>query len=210
MKRLQLKVCGMRDGANISAVGELAPEYMGFIFVESSPRYVGATIPAQAAALPASITRVGVFRDAPVDEVCACIERNNLGGAQLHGDEDDAYLRELRRRNTSLLIVKALKVSSENDVTAISARTQSPDLYLLDSGSGGTGMPFDWRWLRSYSSAVPFLLAGGLSLSNIDQAVQAAREVPSLVGFDINSQFETSPGIKDIQQIKGVLKRLSI
>ena len=210
MKRLRLKVCGMRDGENISAVGALAPDYMGFIFVHSSPRYVGDTIPAEAAALPSSITRVGVFRDAPVDEVCACIDRNNLGGAQLHGDEDDTYLSELRRRIPSLLIVKAIKVSIESDIGAISERAQSPDLYLLDSGSGGTGIPFDWSWLRSYSSAVPFLLAGGLSLSNMDQAVRAAHEAPSLVGFDINSHFETSPGIKNIEQIKEVLTRLSI
>jgi phosphoribosylanthranilate isomerase len=200
----------MRDGENISAVGELAPDFMGFIFVESSPRYVGNTVPAQTGALPSSISRVGVFRDAPLDEVCGLIERNNLGGAQLHGDEDDSYLRELRRRASSLLIVKAIKVSTEGDITAISKRTQSPDLYLLDSGSGGTGIPFDWSWLRSYSSAVPFLLAGGLSLSNIDQAVQAAHEIPSLVGFDINSQFETAPGIKNIEHIKEVLTRLSI
>lgn len=200
----------MRDGANISAVGELEPDYMGFIFVESSPRYVGDTIPAQAAALPSSITRVGVFRDTPIDEVCALIERNNLGAAQLHGGEDDGYVRELRRRVPSLLTVKAIKVSTEDDVAAISAGTQSPDLYLLDSGSGGTGIPFDWSWLQSYSSDVPFLLAGGLSLANIDQAVQAALEVPSLVGFDINSQFETSPGMKNVEQIKNALTRLSI
>ena len=210
MKRLRLKVCGMRDGANISAVGELAPDYMGFIFVHSSPRYVGDSIPTQAAALPSSITRVGVFRDATLDEVCGLIERNNLGGAQLHGDEDDGYLRELRRRMSSLLIVKAIKVSTEGDISAVSERTESPDLFLLDSGSGGTGTPFDWSWLQSYSSAIPFLLAGGLSLANIDEAVQAAHTCSSLVGLDINSQFETSPGIKNIKDIKEALTRLSI
>jgi phosphoribosylanthranilate isomerase len=106
--------------------------------------------------------------------------------------------------------VKAIKVTSADDITAISERVESPDLFLLDSGSGGTGTPFDWSWLRSYRSAVPFLLAGGISPANIDDAVKAAREAPSCMGLDINSQFETSPGIKNIEQIKEALARLSI
>jgi phosphoribosylanthranilate isomerase len=200
----------MRDGANVSAIGALAPDYIGFIFVESSPRYVGPSLPPEATDLPPAITRVGVFRDAPLEQVCELIERNNLGGAQLHGEEDGGYIRELRRRIPSLLIVKALSVSTPDDVASIGSRTDAPDLYLLDSGRGGTGASFDWRWLRSYSSAVPFLLAGGISLANIDEAKEAAREIPALVGLDINSQFETAPGIKNIEEIKGALMRLSI
>jgi|LauGreDrversion4_2_1035121.scaffolds.fasta_scaffold01336_17 phosphoribosylanthranilate isomerase len=210
MKRLRLKVCGMRDGANIRALSELKPDYVGFIFVETSPRYVGNTIPHEVAAFPSSVTRIGVFRDESLERLCDIVERNSLCGAQLHGDEDDIYLRELRRRVPSLLVVKAIKVTSADDITAISERVESPDLFLLDSGSGGTGTPFDWSWLRSYRSAVPFLLAGGISPANIDDAVKAAREAPSCMGLDINSQFETSPGIKNIEQIKEALARLSI
>jgi phosphoribosylanthranilate isomerase len=210
MRRLKLKVCGMREGGNISAVGQLMPDYMGFIFVASSPRYVGDTIAPEAASLHPSIQRIGVFRDSPLDELSELVERNQLSGAQLHGDEDDTYLRDLREVCPSLLVIKAIQVGSQSDITAISARRESPDLYLLDSGSGGTGIPFEWSWLESYSASVPFLLAGGIAPTNIDDAVRAAERQPALVGLDINSQFELSPGIKNIEQIKEALARLEV
>jgi phosphoribosylanthranilate isomerase len=200
----------MRDSANISDVGALTPDYMGFIFVPSSPRYVGRSIAPEAAALPSSITRVGVFRDSPLEEVRDLVERNALGGAQLHGAEDDNYVRELREELPDILIIKAIRITSPRDIAAISERSDAPDLYLLDSGDGGTGFAFDWTWLRSYVTEIPFLLAGGISLSNIGEAMEAARQTPALVGFDINSRFETSPGIKNVEEIKQAMTRLMV
>lgn len=210
MKRLRVKVCGMRDSANIGAIGELMPDYMGFIFVPSSPRYVGDTITPEAQHLSASITRVGVFRDAPLHKLRETVERNRLGAAQLHGDEGDAYVGELRDGLPTLLIIKAIKVASREDIAAVAERREIPDLYLLDSGSGGTGLPFEWSWLRAYTASVPFLLAGGIAPSNIDEAVQAAREHPACVGIDINSQFETAPGIKNVEEIREALRKVTI
>lgn len=210
MGRLRVKVCGMRNGDNIAAVGALMPEYMGFIFVPSSPRYVGTSLPPEAAALPPSITRVGVFRDSPHHQIQEAVERNGLSAAQLHGDEDDTYLRELRSRLPVIRIMKAIKVATRSDIEAIAQRTESPDLYLLDSGAGGTGTPFDWSLLEAYRGSVPFLLAGGIDLTNIEDAVRVARQNPALVGLDINSRFEISPGIKDVTKIAEALTRLMI
>ena len=210
MKRLRVKVCGMRDGANISAVGALMPDYMGFIFVPSSPRYIGDTLPPEVGLLPPSVTRVGVFRDAPLDQLCEIVARNGCGAAQLHGDEDDAYVRELRKRLPSLLIIKAIKVTSQEDISSVSAHRESPNLYLLDSGAGGTGSPFEWSWLAAYTATAPFLLAGGISLANIVEAAAAARRHPACIGIDINSKFETSPGIKNVEEIREALTRVTI
>lgn len=210
MKRLRVKVCGMRDGANISAIGELMPDYMGFIFVPSSPRYVGETMAAEAQALPSSVTRVGVFRDTPLDELRQAVERNKLEAAQLHGEEDDAYVRKLRETLPALHTIKAIKVNSRADIAAVSERREAPDLYLLDSGSGGTGLPFEWEWLAAYTASVPFLLAGGIAPSNVDKALQAARNHPACVGIDINSRFETSPGIKNVEEIREALRKGTI
>lgn len=210
MGRLRVKVCGMREGDNIAAVGALMPEYMGFIFVPSSPRYVGTSLPPEAAALPSSITRVGVFRDAPLRQIQEAVERNGLSAVQLHGDEDDSYLRDVRARLPSTLLIKAIKVAARSDIEAIAQRTESPDLYLLDSGAGGTGTPFNWSWLESYKGSLPFLLAGGIDLTNIEDAVRAARINPALVGLDINSRFEVSPGIKDVTKIAEALTRLKV
>jgi phosphoribosylanthranilate isomerase len=200
----------MRDGANIRAIGDLLPDYMGFIFVPSSPRYAGHKIIPEARTLPASVTRVGVFRNAPVNELSNTVERYTLGAAQLHGDEDAGYVRELRQRLPSLLIIKAIQVTSVQDIAALSARQESPDLYLLDSGAGGTGLPFEWAWLAAYTASVPFLLAGGIALSNIDEALTAARRHTACVGIDINSRFETSPGIKNVEEIRGALTKVRI
>jgi phosphoribosylanthranilate isomerase len=200
----------MREGGNIAAVGDLMPNYMGFIFVPSSPRYVGHTLAPEVAALPPSIKRIGVFRDTPCDELRTTVERNHLDGVQLHGDESDDYLRDLQSQLPSLLLIKAIRVSSQTDLVAVSERLVSPDLYLLDSGNGGTGTPFEWSWLESYRSTVPFLLAGGISLANIDEATHVGRKHPAFVGIDINSHFEVSPGMKNIEQIKTALARLSV
>ncbi len=210
MKRLRVKVCGMREGANISAIGELMPDYMGFIFVPSSPRYVGQTIPAAAQALSPSVTRVGVFRDTPLNELRETVELNRLGGAQLHGDEDDAYVRKLRETIPTLTIIKAIKVASREGIAAVSERKESPDLYLLDSGTGGTGLPFEWSWLTAYTASAPFLLAGGIAPSNVDEALQAALNHPTCIGIDINSRFETSPGIKNVDEIREALRKVTI
>lgn len=200
----------MREGDNIAAVGALMPEYMGFIFVPSSPRHVGTSLPSEVATLPPSITRVGVFRDAPLHQIQEAVEQNGLSAAQLHGDEDDTYLRELRSRMPSVRIIKAIKVETRSDIEAIAQRTESPDLYLLDSGAGGTGTPFDWSWLESYTCSIPFLLAGGIDLTNIEDAVRAARNTPALIGLDINSRFEISPGSKDVTKIAEALTRLQV
>lgn len=186
------------------------PDYMGFIFVPSSPRYVGQTIPAAAQALSLSVTRVGVFRDTLLDELRETVELNRLGGAQLHGDEDDGYIRELRKELPTLLIVKAIKVASREDIAAVSDRRESPDLYLLDSGSGGTGLSFEWSLLAAYTANVPFLLAGGIAPCNFDEALEAARNHPACVGLDINSRFETSPGIKNVEEIREALRKVTI
>ena len=210
MGRLRVKVCGMRDGDNIAAVGALMPEYMGFIFVPASPRYVGTSLLPEAASLPPSVKRVGVFRDAPPHQIQEAVERNGLSAVHLHGDEDDTYLRELRSRLPSTLIIKAIKVATRSDIEEISHRTESPGLYLLDSGAGGTGVPFDWSWLESYQSSIPYILAGGIDLTNIEDAVRVARMNPALVGLDINSRFEVSPGIKDVTKIAEALMRLKV
>lgn len=200
----------MRDGDNIAAVGALMPEYMGFIFVPSSPRYVGTSLPPEAATLSPSVKRVGVFRDAPLHLIQEVVERNGLAAVQLHGDEDDEFLGALRSRLPRTLIIKAIKVVTRSDIESISQRTVSPDLYLFDSGAGGTGVPFDWSLLESYQGSIPFLLAGGIDDMNIEDAVRVARSHPALVGLDINSRFEVSPGIKDVTKIAEALTRLQV
>lgn len=210
MRPLQVKVCGMRDAANIAEVGALCPDYMGFIFVESSPRYVEPTLRQENVSLPASVRRIGVFKDATVSKVCEVAREFSLHGVQLHGGESVEYMRAIRRDLPSLLIIKSVNVSNSDDIARLSTTNGLPDLFLLDGKSPGSGMSFDWELLSHYRAPVDFLIAGGVGPSDISRIVTLAERYPRLIGIDINSRVESAPAVKDLQKVKEVLTRLKV
>lgn len=200
----------MRDVANIAEVGALRPDYMGFIFVESSPRYVEPTLRQEDVSLPASVRRIGVFKDATISKVCAVAREFNLHGIQLHGDESVDYMSAVRRELPSLLIIKSVNVSNSDDIARLSTANGFPDLFLLDGKSPGSGIGFDWELLSHYTAPVDFLLAGGIGPSDISRIVPLAERHPRLIGIDINSRVESAPGVKDLQKVKEVLTRVRV
>jgi len=210
MRRLRLKVCGMRDAANIADVGAINPDYIGFIFVPSSPRYIGTTLQPNEIILPPSVHRIGVFRDLPVEHVIEISQAFALDGIQLHGNEGLAYMQELRRMLPSVSICKAVSVQSADDVARLSVRGGLPDMFLLDGKSPGSGQAFDWELLSHYQAPVGFLLAGGIGVSDIPHIKVLAERFPLLLGIDINSQVEISPGIKNVHDIKEIVSRLLV
>ena len=210
MRRLRLKVCGMREVANIASVGALRPDYMGFILVPSSPRFVGSALSADEIALPQSVKRIGVFQDAPLTTVLDAIDRLQLHGVQLHGGEDTAYMQALRTASPQTLILKAVSVHSGHDIAQLKATEGLPDLFVLDGKSGGSGTPFDWTLLSQYAASVPYLLAGGIGAAELDVIEKLAEQHPLLYGIDINSRVELSPGVKDTQRIQEIAMRLGL
>ena len=210
MRHLKLKVCGMREPANIAEVGALRPDYVGFIFVKSSPRYVGDALKPAEISLSPSVIQIGVFQDAPLSAVAETVRAFSLGGVQLHGNEDAAYMRDLKAALPSLLIIKAVKVQSSNDIAQLQGLDGVPDLFLLDGKNPGSGEPFNWDLLRSYTAKTDFLLAGGIGAEDIPEVVKLAAEIPNLAGVDINSRVESAPGLKDIIKIKHALERLRV
>lgn len=209
MRRLQVKICGMRDAANIAHIAPLGADYMGFIFVPSSPRYVGGSFDsARLAPLPPTTKRVGVFKDSILGTLLETADRYKLDVVQLHGNENDSYLMALKAALPRTTIFKAVSVSSAESLASLTRHSIHPDVYLLDSGSGGTGTPFDWRLLRSYALEVPFILAGGIGLHNIDQIPTISAHHPRLIGIDINSRAERAVGTKDKEIVQEIFKRL--
>jgi phosphoribosylanthranilate isomerase len=200
----------MRDAENIASVGALRPDYMGFIFVPSSPRFVGASLSADAVALPSHIQRIGVFQDAPLEEVLDRISQFTLKGVQLHGDEDSDYMQALRTASPGTLILKAVRVQSAQDIAHIATDGRTPDLFVLDSKAGGSGTSFDWTWLSYYAASVPYLLAGGIGLAELDAVEKLAEKHPLLHGIDVNSRVERSPGVKETKLIQEIAKRLRL
>ena len=198
-----IKVCGMREAENIRAVEALGVDWLGFIFWPGSSRYVSE----RPAYLPEKAKRVGVFVDADVDDVLRHVADYRLDLIQLHGHESADYIRQLRRSGgASLPIIKAISVSSSEDMTLCSAYMNVVDYFLFDTkspGVGGSGRQFDWTVLEAYDGSVPFLLSGGIGP---DDAVRLnAFRHPLLAGIDLNSRFELRPGFKDTNKLKSFL-----
>ena len=211
MKALFIKVCGMRDALNIEKIAALSPRYMGFIFAPNSSRYVGEAFSSGITrSLREGITSVGVFQDQELATVVETLREYALGAAQLHGEEDARYLQALRRELPRVSLIKAVSVSTGLDLKKLEDVADSVDLFVFDNGRGGTGEAFDWDALRDYSGDVPFLLAGGIGLSNLETALASARRCDRCVGLDINSKFEVRPGLKDETQVEELLRRVRV
>jgi phosphoribosylanthranilate isomerase len=206
---LEVKICGMREAINIARVAELLPDYLGFIFAPESPRYVGDRLKRETIdSLPPSVSAVGVFRNQTSEFVVDCVQRLGLHVVQLHGAEDVEFVKVLRDGAPSLQIWKAVGISCREDVAALADNLGEVDRLVLDNGAGGTGQTFDWRWLLEYEVPVPFVLAGGLGVENLEAALKIAEEVRTLAAFDLNSRIESEPGIKDVEMVKNILKRV--
>lgn len=206
--RLLVKVCGMRDAAVLGEVAALAPDFLGFIFAPASPRFVGEVLaPDLLQALPPSIWKVGVFMNEITTNILATARRFGLGAVQLHGQETAAQCEELNE--AGLLVMKAFSVGKALDFAALLPYVLHCDFFLFDTkgaAPGGNGAVFDWNLLKSYSLPVPYFLAGGLGLEHA--AELAALRLPGLVGVDLNSGFETAPGVKDAGRVEQMLSAL--
>lgn len=192
------KVCGLTRPEDAAAALEAGAIYGGLIFVATSPRCV-TNEQARTVMAGAPLRYVGVFRDAPVDEVVAKAQSLELAAVQLHGSEDQAYIDQLRDvLPAQVQIWKALSVGH----TLPPRNLQRVDKYVLDNGQGGTGERFDWSLLGG-EQLNNVLLAGGLGPDNCVTAAKAG-----CAGLDFNSGVESQPGIKDASKLASVFKTL--
>ena len=193
----KLKLCGLVRICDIEAVNRLNPEYIGFVFAKKSRRYVD---PAQARELRARLNKgispVGVFVNESPEAIADLVRSGIIDVVQLHGSEDEDFLRKLREL-VSCPIIKAFSVKTPQDVRI--ACESSADLILLDSGGGGTGTVFDWDLLEPIRR--PWFPAGGLSPENAADAIR--RLAP--YGVDVSSGIETD-GVKDIQKMNDFVR----
>lgn len=199
------KVCGLTQGDNIRAVERLGVDLVGLIFYPPSPRFVSRAPDY----LPACAKRVGVFVNPSTDEVQRKIRSFSLDYLQLHGHESPERCRELRQ--FGLPLIKAFAIAIADDLPATAAYEGLCDYFLFDTKSalpGGSGQSFDWTLLDAYAGRTPFLLSGGIGPEHAE-AVRRLRH-PLLAGIDLNSRFESAPGIKDIAALQRFLNTLNI
>lgn len=197
-----IKVCGMRDGRNIREAEQLAIHWMGFIFWPKSSRFV-ASVPNY---LPRHISRVGVFVDASQEDVARHIEDYRLDIVQLHGHESPSFCASFRH----VKVMKAFNIATAGDLLQTRAYEGSADYFLFDTKGkavGGNGEKFDWSVLSAYNGQTPFLLSGGIGPD--DAARVSAFRHPQCIGIDLNSRFETVPGLKDIKRLNTFIHQLN-
>ena len=192
----RVKMCGLRRAEDIEAANRLMPEYIGFVFAPASRRFISLEeAAALRQALSPGIRAVGVFVDEDAETVARLLESGVIDIAQLHGNEDEAYITRLKAR-TGKPVIRAFRVKNAEDLRA--AEASPADMILLDAGAGD-GKTFDWSMLSSVSR--PYFLAGGLTPENTAEAVK--RYHPFAV--DVSSGIETD-GFKDCNKMRAFMR----
>lgn len=191
--QIKIKLCGLTRPSDVETVNLLHPDYVGFVFAKKSRRYVSPErVKTLKELLHPEILAVGVFVDEAPEAVAEWLLSGIIDMAQLHGGEDETYLKKLRGL-TDKPIIKAFSVRGEQDIR--SACESTADFVLLDAGEGGTGLPFDRELLTGMDR--PYFLAGGLDPSTVGEAVK--RWQPYAV--DVSSGIETD-GVKDAEKMQ--------
>jgi phosphoribosylanthranilate isomerase len=197
----KIKICGLSREADIEAVNRVLPDYIGFVFAESRRKVSMETAAALKVKLDTRIQAVGVFVNEDIERIAEIYRRGIIDIVQLHGDEDDVYINELKNL-CCCPVIKAVGVSS-----FLPALSNGADFLLFDTLTkqrGGTGTAFDWNILKDYRER-PYFLAGGLSIENVEAAVRLLH--PYCV--DVSSGVETEE-VKDARKINEICKTVRL
>ena len=201
---MQFKVCGITNIEAANAIANAGANYIGFIFYPSSKRYALSSLSLEdiAAFKPANAKKVGVFVNETTEKVIEIATKAGLDIIQLHGDEDTSYCATIQ---AAFPVIKVFRVSK--NVPDFATFENVAIYYLFDTDSalyGGTGQHFNWEIIKKTSFNKPFFLSGGIGVNDVHgiQVLKAATAGKDLVAVDLNSKFETSPGIKNIELIK--------
>jgi phosphoribosylanthranilate isomerase len=201
---MQYKVCGITDLAQAIALDEMKVNFIGFIFYAPSKRYVlnQLTVEQLSAFKPGHAKKVGVFVNETLAHVMDIISKAKLDLVQLHGDEDADYCTII---NQIVPVVKVFRVG--NRLPDFAAFENAASFYLFDTDSafyGGTGQHFNWELIKNTEFNKPYFLSGGIGPNDAHgiEVLQKTKAGKSLSVIDINSQFEKTPGIKNLELIK--------
>ena len=207
--QFQVKVCGLTKLNQIKELIDLKVDFLGFIFYEKSPRYVLNHLSLEQISEINHQAKVGVFVNEDLEKIIEISGQADLNFIQLHGDETEEFISELRQKlNSKIAIIKVIRIGNltENLESKILNLKSKIDYLLFDTDSkafGGTGKTFDWNILNDIEIPIPYFLSGGISLENIHQ-LSTINHQP--IALDINSKFEIEPGNKDLEKIKEFIK----
>jgi phosphoribosylanthranilate isomerase len=224
LNKIQIKVCGITDINQALALASLGVGYIGFIFYIPSKRYVLNSLQLSdlKSFTPAHAKKVGVFVNEPIESLVNIIAAAGLDMVQLHGDEEELYYSLLKTKfnalaqegtinNKQVEVIKVFRVGDK--MPELTPFENLADYYLFDTDSkmyGGTGAHFNWELLKGNAINKPFFLSGGIGPNDIGgiEVMKQTKSGKDLLALDINSQFETAPGIKNIEKIKTFIDAL--
>lgn len=200
---MNIKVCGITEMKQLQQLDGLDIDFAGLIFYKDSPRYVGEKLSKkEVKKADFDLKKVGVFVNPEIIDVLDAIDDYGLEVVQLHGDEGPEMCEDL---SGEVEVIKVFRIAGNEDIDKLVAPYDAVcDYYLFDTGGlkeslGGTGQQFDWNILNKAKIEKPFFLSGGISVEDAPK-IKAFKH-PDLFGVDINSKFETAPGVKDMSKI---------
>ena len=208
MASMQIKVCGITDINQAIALEAMGVDYIGFIFYAPSKRYAlsALNIDEIKSFTPATAKKVGVFVNEPMETLLHIVGAAGLDLIQLHGDEDEVYCAALKvQLPINVKLVKVFRVGDK--MPLVDAFNAVADYFLFDTDSkmyGGTGAHFNWELLKGNAIDKPYFLSGGIGPNDIGgiEVMKQTKAGKTLVALDMNSQFEETPGVKNLEKIK--------
>ena len=194
----------MKFPENIIEIALLEPDYLGFIFYEKSPRNFETQIPN----LSKSITKVGVFVNASLEEILEKVTQFQLDLIQLHGDESPEFCNLLQQNK--LKVIKAFSIDNQFNFNILNNYNAFCDYFLFDTKGtnyGGNGHVFDWSILKKYQLNKPYFLSGGIGIENLDQVKTflTAAYSKNCIAIDCNSKLEITAGLKSTDKVKQLI-----
>lgn len=204
---MKLKICGLKYPENINQIKTTNVDYIGLIFHKSSPRYIEQYLSFDfVRSIPKHIRKVGVFVNESSYNIFNAIAHYNLDIVQLHGNESERLCKELK---PYVKVIKAFGIGEQFNFSELEKHIPHVDYFLFDTASknhGGTGIAFNHQILLNYKYNIPFFLSGGIDDSMLKKIKQL--NLKHLYALDINSKFEITPGLKDVQKINSFFNQL--
>ena len=209
---MKFKVCGLTDLEQVHQLEMSGVDFAGFIFYPKSTRYVYAKMDCdELKNIAGSIKKVGVFVNAPQEEILKTVYDCGIHIIQLHGDETPKFCENISNYVT---VIKAFRLGDEYNLeNRIKPFEEVCDMYLFDTagaGYGGNGTKFNWEVLKDLNINKPFFLSGGIQPGD-EEAIEKFRSyavAKDLFAIDVNSGFEVSPGMKDVNKVRNFIKNL--
>jgi len=202
---MKVKLCGFSEENSLQVAVEENCDFLGFIFVATSPRFV---TPKKAAEIsqhvPPSIKRVAVVVNADFDFIDEIVKEFAPDFFQFHGQETPDFLKKIRQKFPKIRIIKAFSIYDSRDLKPVADFEEVADYFLFDGKNPGSGKQFDWKILEDFSAKKPWFLSGGLNIENIYEALK----ITHATMIDLSSGIEKIRGKKSEELIRQFMKKI--